>query len=77
MKILKLSLALVMAVSGVGMTVSADASPRDPHRYEHPRDYRDHRRYERPRHRDQRRWRNHHRRCWTEWRHHRKIRVCR
>jgi hypothetical protein len=85
MKILKLSLALAMVASSLGMTVTADAHPRgDRHRYEDRRDYRDHRRhyrdhhrYERPRHWNDRRYRGHHHRCWTEWRHHRKVRVCR
>lgn len=80
MKIFKLSLALAMAVTGIGMTATAEAHPRDHHRWEHrDRDhhrYRDYRRYDRPRHWSNRGYRDH-RRCWTEWRHHRRVRVCR
>lgn len=78
MKILKISLALAMVASGLGMSVTADAHPRgDRHRYEQRHHYRDYRRYDRPRHWSDRRYRNHHRRCWTEWRRHRQVRVCR
>lgn len=81
MKILKISLALAMVASSIGVVATAEAHPRgDRHRYEqrhYDRHYRDHRRYERPRHWSDRRYRGNHRRCWTEWRHHRKVRVCR
>ncbi|MGO4170490.1 hypothetical protein [Novosphingobium sp. YAF33] len=78
MKILKLSLALAALAGGLGIAATADAHPRDHHRYEERRHhYRDYRRYDRPRHWSGHRYRENHRRCWTEWRHHHKVRVCR
>jgi hypothetical protein len=88
MKLLKLTMALAMAASGLSVAASAEAHP-DRHRYERRwdhRDYRDHRRYERrpdyrrydrPRYRSAWRYRDNHRRCWTEWRHHQRVRICR